>query len=141
MRAIVLLADAASADQSSGKVHLLGAGWTITGSPLPGHAVVVLLGVPWDRTNRQHSIRLSLLDAEGAPVLAPAADTGEPVPVAVEGKLEVGRPPGIPAGSPIDTPFVISFPPGLPLSPGRYVWQLEVNGEAQEGWSASFLVR
>jgi len=141
VRAIVLLADAAAADQTSGKVHLLGAGWTITGSPLPAHAVVALVGVPWDQTNRQHSIRLALLDADGRPVRAPAAADGEPAPVALEGKLEVGRPPGVPLGSVIDAPFVVSFPPGLPLSPGRYVWQLEIDEETQEGWSAGFLVR
>jgi hypothetical protein len=141
VRAIVLLADAAVADEGSGKVHLLGVGWSITGSPLPAHAVVALVEVPWDQTNRQHTVRFSLLAADGGPVLAPAARTGEPVAVAIEGKLEVGRPAGIPHGSIIDAPFVVPFPAGLPLAPGRYVWQLEINDERQETWSAGFLVR
>jgi hypothetical protein len=141
VKAIVLLADSAAADQASGKVHLLGAGWSITASPLPAHAVVALVGVPWDQTNRQHAIRLALLDAAGVRVLAPAADSGEPAPVALEAKLEVGRPPGLPPGSVIDAPFMVSIPAGLPLAPGRYVWQLEINDETQENWSASFLVR
>ena len=136
MRAIVLLADAAVADQASGKVHLLGAGWTITGSPLPGHAVVALVGVPWDQ--REFLDRLEDLSATPH---AGGVDQRIAVPVALEGKLEVGRPPGLPPGSVIDAPFVVSFPPGLPLSPGRYVWQLEINEEQQEAWSAGFLVR
>ena len=41
----LILCDAAQAE--SGKVHMLGAGWSITGSPSAPHAVAVLIKVPW----------------------------------------------------------------------------------------------
>jgi hypothetical protein len=141
VKAIILLADAASSEPATGKVNMLGAGWSITSTPLPAHAVVALLAVPWDQTNKRHLLRLSLLDADGKPVLAPSSSGSAPVPVSLEGKLEVGRPAGLPPGSEIDAPFVVQLPAGLPIGPGRYVWQLEVNHETQESWSASFLVR
>ena len=41
--------------------------------------------------------------------------------------LEVGRPPGMKRGTPIDAPFVLPFP-GIALGPGGYVWLLEIDG-------------
>ena len=50
VEAKLILCDAAQADPNTGKVHMLGAGWSLTRSPTT-HAVVVLMKVPWDRTN------------------------------------------------------------------------------------------
>jgi hypothetical protein len=47
-----------------------------------------------------------------------------------EGDIEVGRPPGIPHGSMLDTSFVLNLPP-LPLPPGRYEWRLEIAEETR----------
>jgi hypothetical protein len=44
----LILCDYAVADPA-GKVHMLGAGWSLTSSPTPPHAVVVLMKIPWDR--------------------------------------------------------------------------------------------
>jgi hypothetical protein len=43
--------------------------------------------------------------------------------------LEVGRPPGIKAGSEINAAFVANFE-GLVLPPGGYVWDLSLAGES-----------
>lgn len=79
----------------------------------------LLVGVPWHQTNKEHLLRLSLLDADGKPVLASGGPDTEPAPVALEGKLAVGRPPGLPPGTEIEAPFVVQFPAGLPIDPGH----------------------
>jgi hypothetical protein len=47
----LILCDSAVADPS-GKVHMLGAGWPVTGVPAAPHAIALLAKVPWDRTNQ-----------------------------------------------------------------------------------------
>jgi len=139
MKVTVLLADSAQADQA-GKVHALGLGWTLTGSPSPPMAVVLLIDVEWTETNQKYRVKAELLTADGRPVMAegPAA----PVPVAFEGEFEVGRPPGIPHGTPGRLPVAVNIGPGLPLVPGqRYVWRATVDGHHEDGWDAGFLVR
>lgn len=49
----LILCDAAQTDAATGKIHMLGAGWTITGSPTAPHAVALMIQVPWDRTNQK----------------------------------------------------------------------------------------
>lgn len=128
IEATVLLCDAAQADPS-GKLHMLGAGWSITSSPTAPSAVAVLLQIPWDRANQKLRIQLQLENADG--------DHVEGAPSLVDGSIEVGRPPGVPPGSPIDAAFQVTVPP-LPLQPGRYVWRLHI---AEQQFSARFLVR
>ncbi len=140
MDAVLLLADAAQADPAN-KVHALGLGWTITTTPTPPAALVALIKVPWHATNELHHAVLRLLDADGQPVvLLPGVEDEMPVEIASD--FEVGRPPGLPSGSDIDVPLVVSLGPGMPLQAHtRYVWQLEIDGEVKDGWSAPFSVR
>jgi len=130
----LILCDAAQADPGSGKVHMLGAGWSMTRSPST-HAVVVLMKIPWDRTNEPIGLTIKLLDADGRP-----ARIGTPEPVAeapsTDARVEVGRPPGIAPGSLLDASFVLNVP-ALPLQPGRYEWRVEVD---QDSHSAPFTV-
>ncbi len=136
VEATLILCDAAQADPS-GKMHMLGAGWSMTGSPTAPSAVAVMLKVPWDRTNEQITLHLHLCDADGRPVTVAAPEGQEQVEVAHRGNLEVGRPPGVPAGSAIDAAFAVNVPP-LPLPPGRYQWRLDVGNDFR---SAEFTVR
>ncbi|HEX6871125.1 MAG TPA: hypothetical protein VF163_08505 [Micromonosporaceae bacterium] len=129
----LILCDAAQADPS-GKVHMLGAGWSVTRSPT-GHAVAVLIKVPWDRANERLPLRLDLVDADGQPVQLPTADGS--VGVRADGLIEVGRPPGMEPGSPLDAAFALNVP-SLPLAPGRYSWRLSL---AEFEASVSFAVR
>ncbi|MFI5934969.1 DUF6941 family protein [Actinoplanes sp. NPDC051494] len=123
----LILCDAAQAEPISGKVHMLGAGWSRTFSPV-SHAVVVLAKVPWDRANQRIPLMLTLREQDGPPV---AFDTPEGRrEVKADGEIEVGRPAGIPAGSPLDASFALNVSP-LPLGPGRYDWLLEVGEETK----------
>lgn len=139
MRATLLLSDAAQVD-SNGKVHLLGGGWSVTSSPLGGFSVVVLIAVDWNETNRPHLAVLRLEDADGRVVTFPGK-TGERTALRQEHRFEVGRPAGLPDGSSVDVPVVVNFGPGLPLTRGRYLWRLEIDGSTAEPWSLPFVVR
>jgi hypothetical protein len=122
MEAQLILADSAVADPS-GKIHMLGAGWSTTTSPTPPHAVAVLAKVPWDRANQKMVMKLRLLDADGHPV---ELDTQQgKAGIGTTGEIEVGRPPGVPPGITLDAGFAVNVQP-LPLPPGRYHWQLEI---------------
>ena len=137
----LFLADYAQADANN-KVHAIGIGWTITTSPSPPHAVVALLGVPWDQTNREHTFSFVLTDQDGREVQGlPDAD-GNPTTVKVEGSFEVGRPVGLPPGRPIAVPLVINVVPGLQLEQRTsYDWTLVVDGSDEWRRVVSFLVQ
>ncbi|WP_148272160.1 DUF6941 family protein [Micromonospora maris] len=130
----LILCDAAQAEARTGKVHMLGAGWSVTSSPTQ-HAVALLIKVPWDRANQKLKLSLQLRDGDGKPVEL-STDQG-PASVQAEGDIEVGRPPGLAPGSMLDASFALNVPP-LPLSPGRYEWHLDL---AEKTESAFFTVR
>lgn len=140
MEAVVLLANAAEANQN-GLVNALGLGWSVTGTPTPPAAIVVMMKVPWTDTNQQHDFCLKLVDADGQEVmLGQNPQTGEVAPLQLVGQFEVGRPPGLPHGTSLDNALTINIGPGLPLVPGAiYQWRLEVNGS--EVAAQSFFVR
>lgn len=119
----LILCQSAAADSSQGTLHMLGAGWSITNSPTMPQAVALLIKVPWDRANQQLHIVVELLDADGSTV--ELAGPKVPQPVRAEADLEVGRPPGIAHGSPLDAAMALNFP-ALPLQPGRYQWRVSV---------------
>jgi hypothetical protein len=121
IEATMLLCDAAQ--MMGGKLYILGGGWSIIfsqGQPLM-MALAVKLSVPWDQSNAPVSIRAALVDEDGD-----AVDVGQG-PVQAAGTIEVGRPPGLKAGTALDAPFVLPIS-GLVLEPGGYFWTLEVHG-------------
>lgn len=142
LQATLLLCDAAQADPA-GKVHILGAGWSITqaspGNPLPPHAIVAIIHVPWNEANRMHTARLILQDADGR-VVQIETPNGL-VPLVHEQQFEVGRPAGVPEGISLESPVVVNIGPGLPLTSGRYAWRLEIDDRTRQEWVAPFHVR
>lgn len=135
MRAQLILCDAAQAD-ANGKVHILGAGWTITQTPLPPQSIVALVGLTFPETESQHVARLQLEDADGRVVTAP-----DNTVLTFDQPFQVNLPPGAPAGLYVPTPIVLNIGPGLPVPPGDYVWRLQVDGDTDENWTAPFQVR
>lgn len=123
----LILCDAAQSD-SSGKIHMLGAGWSVArlGS---AHAVAVLMKVPWDRANEPIQLTLDMRDQDGGlDVLDPSAAPSAERRVHAQGQIEVGRPPGIAPGSLLDAAFALNVAP-LPIRPGRYEWLLTIDGQ------------
>ncbi len=134
MKATLILADYAVV--SDGKLTIVGGGWSQTG-PEPGSfGIGLLIQVPWDQANSLHKFSVELLDADGAAVVF---EEGE-APVAFGGDFEVGRPPGLKPGTPLDFPVAVNATP-LPLEPGRYEWRLTIDDEARADWTLPFTVR
>jgi len=95
IEAQMLLCDAAVADQG-GKLHMLGAGWSITSSPTSPQAVAVLLKIPWDRANERLALMLRLVDDDGRPVAVATTEGSQELTMG--GDIETGRPPGVTPG-------------------------------------------
>jgi hypothetical protein len=126
----MLLADAVQ--EAGGKLYVLGGGWSVRrgGGPFQ-MALAIKLEVPWTEANAPHQVVAELLNQDGQP----AQMSGNPV--RIEGRVEVGRPPGIPAGTPLDAPMALTVA-GIQLDPGGYRWQLTVDDDVVA--EASFLV-
>jgi hypothetical protein len=135
----MLLADSAQA--VGGKLYVLGGGWSITGPDPAPSAIALLIQVPWNQANVRHTFELVLLDADGHPVLIQPDPESEPQPLRIEGHFEAGRPAGLQPGTPLDTTAAINISP-LPLPPGgRFVWELRIDGRAEEDWHLPFSTR
>lgn len=141
MKAILLLADAAEA--VNGKVSALGSGWSVTSSPTPPMSLMVIIDVPWDQTNQKHKLEIELRDADGKAVSFQQGALGQPLPaIHIEAEFETGRPPGVPAGTPLRHSLAINLGPGMPLKAGeKYEFHLTIDGDDIDSWLATFLVR
>jgi hypothetical protein len=124
----IILADAAEAVNN--KLYLMGGGWqAITANrPLPMHypcAVAVAFSVPWDETDRQHSIEVAIEDPSGATLAS------------VPGQVEVSSPPGVPIGSAQRVHMAIKMI--LPL-PGLGDYSVVAKVEGRESMRVPFAV-
>jgi hypothetical protein len=133
----MLLADYAVV--SDGKLTIVGGGWSQTGPELSSFGIGLLIQVPWDQANTRHSFSVALLDTDGAEVVLETDEEGEQA-VAFGGEFEVGRPPGLKPGTPLDFPVAVNSTP-LPLEAGRYEWRLTIDGKSREDWTLPFTVR
>jgi hypothetical protein len=133
----MLLCDAAQVN--GGKLYILGAGWSVIGPDPTPSAVAIKIDVGWHEADQVHHWELFLQDADGQDV---TVQTPEGIrPIEVRGDFQVGRPPGVPEGSPIDMAMAVNLGP-LPLPPGgRYTWRLSINGHTDEDWTLSFSTR
>lgn len=109
----------------------MGIGWSVCSTPTPHMALVILIKVPWDQTNQEHILTLELVDADGRPVMMDVDEQGNPTGLRIDIGFEVGRPPGVLPGSPIDLAQSINVDAGMPLAPDQnYEWRLEIDGAA-----------
>ncbi|HSK16723.1 MAG TPA: hypothetical protein VK915_11215 [Gaiellaceae bacterium] len=138
MKVTMLLADYAKV--SDGKLDVLGGGWSVIGPQVGPAAIALYIQVPWDKANTRHRLRLELLDSDGHPVLSDSTEGEQPVGL-IQGEFEVGRPPGLKPGTPIDVPVAIALPP-LDVPPGgRYEWRLSIDDETRQEWTLPFSTR
>jgi hypothetical protein len=114
----------------AGKLYILGGGWSQVRSAGPGLAIPMALAirvaVPWDLANRQIGLVAKLITGDGEPVRLQGPD-GEAHAMEATTSLEVGRPPGVAPGTPLDAMLAINIG-GIPLDPGRYAWTVEIEG-------------
>src|SRR6266536_3343202 len=107
----VILADGAHV--AGEKLYVLGGGWTnIWAREFPTvhqGSIAVGMMVPWNETNRRHSVEIVLLNSDGQQV-------GDPL---VSGEFEVGRPPGMPQG--VAQRFMVAATVNFAIQrPGQY---------------------
>jgi hypothetical protein len=121
MRGFVFLCD--YAEEIGGKLYIMGGGWTrlMRVGPLLDMSVAGKLFIPWVEANRPHTLRVASMTGDGEPVLA-----ADQRPVQLAGKLEVGRPAGLPEGTELDLPLAVRFE-DLALDAGRCRWELHVD--------------
>ena len=116
------------AEVINGKLYMMGAGWSRIAANVPANLAVALIWkIPWTHANEPQRIELVLLTEDGTPVV----DSGGK-DVALKGQVEAGRPPGLKFGSPLDAPLVFGVR-NLPLSPGRYRFELKINDSLSAG--------
>lgn len=101
----------------------MGAGWSQFPENTPTNMYLAIkFLIPWSWANDVLTIRASLV----------GEDSQEPVdagkgPVVAEGQLEMGRPPGLRRGTPLDAALVLRFL-GTTLPQGSYAWKIELKG-------------
>ena len=130
-----MLADFAETDPA-GKVHILGAGWSVTGPQLGPQAVVGFIQVPPEQAGGAVSFTLRLADRAGevVEVQGPAGM----LPMELGGQVEVREPEEWDGASDLNVAFAVNVT--LPLPPGQsYTWSLEVDGKDLA--STTFYVR
>jgi len=134
MEATVLLCDYAEA--VNGKLYVMGGGWNVAfaaDQPMNA-ALAILVIVPWDQTNARHELRVELVDEDGNVVEVQERE------VRFTGEFELGRPPGIKAGTSLNAPFAWNLQ-GLQLPAGSYEWKLWIDGEPIESRAFQVLTR
>lgn len=115
----LILAD--SAEVLNNKLYLLGGGWDVlrVRGEFPHErrcAIAVSVCVPWADTNQPHEVEVTVLDQDGNPIGA-----------RFTAQFEVGRPPGLPAGS--DQRFQFALTTNLKLTAaGTYVVEARIAG-------------
>lgn len=135
IRAWIVVADFAESDPG-GKVHVLGAGWSVTG-PQPGpQAIVGFVQVPPERAGAPVPFVLRLVDSAGQPVEVQGPEGMQPLELG--GQVEMQEPEGWDGSTELNAAFAVNVV--LPLSPGEtYTWYLDIDGK--EHASTRFHVR
>jgi len=128
-----------SAQVAEGKLYILGGGWSVTGPDATPSAIAIKLDVDWHEADRPHHWELYLENADGQIVNVPTPEGEQPVEV--RGDFQVGRPQGVPEGTPIDLPLAVNFGP-IPLAvASRFTWRFTIDGVAEEDWRLGFTTR
>ncbi|HMC41905.1 MAG TPA: hypothetical protein VKI20_02765 [Acidimicrobiales bacterium] len=137
MKVTMMLCD--SAQVAEGKLYILGGGWSVTGPDATPSAIAIKLDVDWHEADRPHHWELYLENADGQIVNVPTPEGEQPVEV--RGDFQVGRPQGVPEGTPIDLPLAVNFGP-IPLAvASRFTWRFTIDGVAEEDWRLGFTTR
>lgn len=124
----LLLAD--SAEVVNNKLYMLGGGWELymRNGPQPvKFAIAASFHVPWNATNQKHTFDIQVVNEDA-----------QQKALGFSGEFEVGRPPGLPAGSGQRTQLAMNGEADLPLA--TYAIRCLVNGEEQRDRQLSFRV-
>ncbi len=125
MKITALLCD--YADEVAGKLYIVGGGWSrILADSVAPIALAIKFAIPWEQANQPHNLNIRMVHEDGELFVGP-----DEKPIEMAGKVEVGRPPGTKAGSELDAALAVRIGP-LAFPPGRYVWEISVDGTVLE---------
>lgn len=128
------------ATTAEGKIFINGGAWDQIGPQPQPYSIAMIIKVPWDQTNQECTLHLALMTEDGIPVAVSNEPGAEPVPLRMEAVFEIGRPAGAKKGQEFTVPLAVGIAP-QPLAPGRYRWELSLNGDHEEDWEVSFTFR
>ena len=118
----LILADAAQV--VGGKLYLLGGGWDVltatSGFPVQQRVTIAAaFTVPWTETNPPRNVEIEIADSDGSSLGT------------ITGRIEMGRPPGLPQGSDqraqLATEIGLNFP-----TAGTYVIIARIEGREEK---------
>lgn len=113
------------AQVADGKLFIAGGGWSIIGPGPFTQALAIKILVPWDEANRRHKLNAILYDQDGQRASVGEAGTT----VGFETQFEVGRPPGLPAGTALDFPLAVNIGP-IGLGPNQgFIWEVSIDDQ------------
>ena len=106
---------------NNGKLYIHGGAWSRLHTPVfptthPKMAVVLVLEVEYGEALKSHDLEVVLVR------------DGEPLGPRAQGQLNVGHAPGTQLGAPAQVPIALPFPMLTFDSPGRYEWDVLVDG-------------
>jgi hypothetical protein len=134
LRVNMILGDFAQV--AEGKLTVVGGGWTFIGPGPANFGIGIVIEVPWHAANQRHHCVLELRDADGVVFTLPDGNLAQ-----VQADVEVGRPPGHPAGASLNAPLALNLF-GVPLVPNsRYEWVLSIDGHGEPDWRLGFNTR
>lgn len=108
-------------------LNVIGGGVTEIGPDPSAFAIAALIEVPWDETNRQHVLKVEIVDEDERSLMV--ATPGGDQPFEISAQFDVGRPAGIVPGRPFLVPVAVNLQP-LPLQPGkRYLVRFKVDDQ------------
>lgn len=148
-RVTVVIADYIGVD-ASGKINVVGGGWTTVGAQTSGFSaaqyLAVLVDVASGHVGDEFTLTVALHDAESGEIIALPGPTGTAEALRIQQLFRVDPPasqPGVyvPSSMFSRVQFLVGFPNGLPLAAGRrYSWRVEIDGEGRSDWGADFLI-
>jgi hypothetical protein len=136
----VFLADSVESGQG-GKVSALGLGWKLTSSPTGPMALVLIIDLESDEAAKEHSIVLRLVHAATSEAATMGLDREAPPPLTFGGTFRTGPTDDAPSDLPARATIGVMVGAGLPLEPGLYRWDVDVDDRHEPGWSETFFVR
>lgn len=139
MKVTMMLADAAQS--VGGKLYILGGGWTVTGPGPIQMGIAIKMEIDWARANQKIPWKLDLVDEDGRAVRIPHPPDGEVKPLSFDGELEVGRPPGLREGTPLDAAMALNFNSLALPADSRFTWRFHLDDQTDTHWQCSFTTR